>query len=420
MTPSMQSQADVVVVGSGAFGLSVAFHLKQFGVKDVVVLERFGVVSQTSPRAAGLFKLIQPDETRTQISRLSIDKVLNFERDTGVALPVVRSGSLMIARTPQHAALIGKEVEQSRDWGVSIEPIDGAEVHRLAPYFQPGRVDAACYVPDDVYIEEPASMLNAFLEAGRRLGVQVREYSEVTGVRIREGAVQSVVTEAGDIETPVVVDAAGAWAGMVGAMADGWVPVAPVRHQLFITDPISGVEPHYPITRVIDCAVYVRPARGGLMLGGFENDPLPLDPQDAALDFTIDDVPLDITVLDRFRDSLSHEIGAFHGAAIGEHRGGLFTMTSDGRFLAGPVPGVHGLWSATGCNGSGFSASPGIGQVLAEWITTGDTSINMSTLSPERVSHSHTSREELREAGVWQYAHYYDPRASEAEPIYQG
>ena len=131
--------------------------------------------------------------------------------------------------------------------------------------------------------------------------------------------------------------------------------------------------------------MYLRPARGGLMLGGFEAAPLAVDPRAEPPEFDTDDVPLDRDVLDAMADAVADLVPAAQaavGAAVAEHRGGLFTMSPDGRFLAGPVPEVPGLWVASGCNGSGFSSSPAIGEALARWITGGHPEVDLSPAVP--------------------------------------
>jgi glycine/D-amino acid oxidase-like deaminating enzyme len=407
----MISQADVIVIGAGALGLSTALHLAVEGAGNVVLLDRFAPGSQTSPRAAGLFKLIQPDETRTKLSALSIQKMLHFETEMNVPLPVIHSGSIILARTEEHAALIREEVTRSQEWGVEVEMISPMEAHRLMPFLEPRDIRAAAYTPRDIYIEEPSDLLSAYLEAATRLGVGMIANTPVTGFRVHQGQIKGVVTPHGEIGATIVVDAAGAWARLVGQMAGGEVPVAPVRHQLKITDPIVGVQEEFPILRIIDSAVYIRPARGGLMLGGFESDPLSLNPGRPG--FPMDYVPLDTGPLDRLEATVDMQVPALNGAGTQEHRGGAFTMTPDGRFLVGPVPRVHGLWTATGCNGSGFSSSPGIGQALAEWIVQGEPSIDLTLLDPGRFTGPAMDDVQLQGLGSWQYAHYYDPAASQ-------
>jgi glycine/D-amino acid oxidase-like deaminating enzyme len=217
-----------------------------------------------------------------------------------------------------------------------------------------------------------------------------------------------VETTVRSIAAPVAVDAAGAWVRQVAELAGagGAVAVAPVRHQLLITEP-SAVDPAEPITRVADAAVYLRPARGGLMVGGFEAAPLPVDPRAEPAAFSTDDVPLDLGVLREMARQVAGEVPLASAARVAEHRGGLFTMSPDGRFVVGPVPDAPGLWVASGCNGSGFSSSPAIGEALAAWITAGDPPDGLAALSPERFGA--LTDAELIKHGTWQYAHYYDP-----------
>jgi len=145
------------------------------------------------------------------------------------------------------------------------------------------------------------------------------------------------------------------------------------------------------------------------MAGGLEADPLPLDPRRQASSFTTDDVPLDLGVLRRLTAQVAAEAPAVCATPVAEHRGGLFTMTPDGRFIAGPLPNLPGLWVISGCNGSGFSSSPALGEALAAWITTGTAPAGMTVLSPDRFGS--LPDDALVSHGLWRYAHYYDPVA---------
>jgi glycine/D-amino acid oxidase-like deaminating enzyme len=403
------TQADAVVIGAGAFGLSTAYQLAALGAGTVVVLDRFAPASQTSPRAAGLYKAIQADETMARLARWSIAIVREFTDTTGIPLEYVPSGSILAARTAEHAALVDSEARDAIAWGVDVEPLDAAGVHRIAPYLTGRDIRSAYFVPDDIYIEEPGSLLAAYIAAIAGLGSVVEGHAPVTGITVAGGEVQAVSTPRGEILTPLVVDAAGAWARAVGALAGVAVPIAPVRHQLLITRPIAGMSPQEPIARIVDASAYLRPARGGLMMGGMESDPLALDPR---LDpnFTMADTPLDMSILDQFTSALGPLVPALGDTPVAEHRGGLFTMTPDARFLAGPVSGVRGFWTATGCNGSGFSISAGVGRSLAEWIIGGEPPFDLSLLDPNRFGPAPLDDDELVAAGLWRYANYYTPQ----------
>jgi glycine/D-amino acid oxidase-like deaminating enzyme len=397
--------ADVVVIGAGALGLSTALHCALSG-RSVAVVERHTAGSQASGRAAGLFKSVQADELRTRLARRSITKAATFAGWAGIPLAVARSGSFLIARTGPHRDFLCRERDQSRRWG--------ADVREAAPpklsYYHPAGDDFALWCPEDVYIEEPASLIQAYLAACQRHGAVVTEDEPVIGIPVTAGRVVGVETQHRSIAAPVVVDAAGAWVRRVAELAGAQVPVTTVRHQLMITAPIADVDPADPIVRVVDAAVYLRPARRGLMVGGFEPDPLPVDLRRQPASFTTDDVPLDLGVLRRLAAQVSAEAPAASGAPVAAHRGGLFTMSPDGRFVAGPVPDLPGLWVASGCNGSGFSSSLALGEALATWITGGTPPPGLTALAPGRFGLF--PDDVLLSRGLWQYAHYYDPAPS--------
>jgi glycine/D-amino acid oxidase-like deaminating enzyme len=411
--------ADLVVIGAGALGLSTALHAALLGMRPVVV-ERHTAGSQASGRAAGLFKSVQADELRTWLARRSIELALTFPDWAGSELAVSRSGSFLIARTDQHKVYLQTEAGQSALWGVDVREAQPGELASRLSYYRNASNDGAgpelaLWCPEDIYIEEPISLIRACLAAARVHGVELLESETVTGVTVSAGRVTGVETTGRSIAAPVVVDAAGAWTRQVAELAGGEVAVAPVRHQLLITEPVDAVNPADPIVRIVDAAVYLRPARDGLMAGGFEAAPLPLDPRTEASSFCTDDVPLDIGVLQAMTGQLAGEVpilsGAVMSGAVAEHRAGLFTMTPDGRFVTGPVPDVPGLWVASGCNGSGFSSSLAIGEALADWICGRDPRVDISALSPSRFGP--VTDEALVKAGVWQYAHYYDASASD-------
>jgi glycine/D-amino acid oxidase-like deaminating enzyme len=402
-------RADVVVIGAGALGLSVALHCALDG-RSVVVVDRHAAGSQASGRAAGLFKSVQADELRTSLARRSIGKAISFGDWAGVPLEVARSGSFLIARTRRHQGFIRAEAGQSGGWGVRLREAAPAEVADRVSYYRGSGDELAIWCPEDVYVEEPISLVQAYLAACRLHGAEVLEYEAAVGVPVSGGRVTGIETTARSIAAGVVVDAAGAWVRQVAGLAGAQVSLVPVRHQLLITTPLPEVDPAEPITRVADAAVYLRPARGGLMFGGFETAPLPLDPRAEPASFSTADVPLDLGVLRRLAGQVSGE-APLAGAPVAEHRGGLFTMSPDGRFVVGPVPGAAGLWVASGCNGSGFSSSLAIGEALASWIGGGSPPGGVAALAPGRFGP--LTEEALIERGIWQYAHYYDPVATD-------
>ena len=409
----------MVVIGAGALGLSTALHCALAG-RSVVVAERHTAGSQASGRAAGLFKSVQADEVRTILARRSIERAISFGDWAGVPLEVARCGSYLVARTPRHRDYLLAEAAASRGWGADVAEVPAAELDDRVSYYRrsgdAGR-EQVVWCPEDIYIEEPISLIQAYLAGARLAGVTVLESEPVVAVTSASGQVAGVETTARSIVTNIAVDAAGAWTRQVAELAGGRAAVAPVRHQLLVTEPSAEVDPADPITRVVDAAVYLRPARGGLMVGGFEADPLPVDPRARPAGFSTDDVPVDLGVLRGLAGAVAKEVPLAGQAPVAELRGGLFTMSPDGRFVAGPVPDVPGLWVASGCNGSGFSSSLAIGEALAASITGTGRPLarlaaagGLAALAPGRFGA--LTDAELVTRGVWQYEHYYDPADS--------
>ena len=202
-----QMDADLVVIGAGALGLSTALHAALAG-RSVVIIDGSTAGSQASGRAAGLFKSIQADELRTELARRSIRKAISFGDWAGVDLPVTRSGSLLIARTSQHREYLRKEASQSRSWGVEVTEIAPDQ----ASFYQPTGSELALWCPEDIYIEEPMDLVRAYLAAGRLHGVELLESEPVTGITLASGRVAGVQTGQRTVRTSAVVDAGGAGA----------------------------------------------------------------------------------------------------------------------------------------------------------------------------------------------------------------
>ena len=210
--------ADVVVIGAGALGLSTALHCALAG-RSVIVLDRLQAGSQASGRAAGLFKSVQADELRTRLARRSIELALGFANWAGEPLEVERSGSFLLARTQAHADYLRRELAQSAGWGVDLEAASLARLGEQVSYCAPAGEGYALWCPEDVYIEEPISLVQAYAAACRRHGAEVAEDEPVVGIEVTGGQVRAVQTERRRITSGAVVDAAGAWVAQLASLA---------------------------------------------------------------------------------------------------------------------------------------------------------------------------------------------------------
>ena len=403
----MISAADVVVVGSGAFGASAAYHLARRGAR-VVVLERAALASQTSPRAAGLSSQVRATPALTKLAQRAVAKLATFTADTGQPLRFTQSGALKIARTERDAEQLDREVARGAAVGVPIERVSVAEARRRLPILGERGIVAVTWSPTDCNVE-PSELPIGYCRAAEKLGAVLLSHTPATGFAIGTGGVEGVRTPGGTIATGAVVDAAGAWARLLATALGGTLPVVPTRHQLMITEPIAGVGPEFPIARVIDANVYVRHERGGLMLGGYEADPLQPDLAALGPSFEMADLPLDIEVLWRLARSVREQFPIFQDPAIriAEHRGGLPTLTTDDRYLAGPLSGVAGAWVMSGCCVGGLSVAPALGEAMAEWVLDGAPALDLAEISPSRFAGRDLDEAGLRERCRQAYAGHY-------------
>jgi glycine/D-amino acid oxidase-like deaminating enzyme len=401
----MIDRADVVVIGSGGFGASIAFHLVERGVGNVALVDRHEPASQTSPRAAGLVSHARTTELMIELVQLAAAKLQRFTSDTGQPLDWTRSGSLKVARRSEDVPIVEEDAARGERHGLDVELLSGEEANRLNAFLRPEGVLAVLRVGDDLYFD-PAQVAIGYVRAAEARGAAVQPHTTVTRVNIEDGRVRSVETDRGVIRTAIVVDAAGAWTRQVAEASGIRVPLLPTRHQLFVTEPLEGVRAELPIVRVMDAAVYVRPCDGGLLWGGYEEAPRFFDMDALPPDFSIPDTPLDPEVLRRLADDVHAQLPALRAAGVREHRGGLPTMTGDGQHIVGPAPGAAGFFVAGGCNVAGLSVSPAIGEVVAAWIADGEPPLDLGELSIARFRDVPPQAQLERDA-AWQYRHFY-------------
>lgn len=402
---------DVIVIGSGAFGSSTAFHLAKQG-KSVALLDKADIASQTSPRAAGLTGHLRQTEAMTRLSTEALRKIERFSDETGEPIEFYQPGSMSCARRLEDVAVIRERVALGQRLGLSAELISPEEARAKNPFLETKGILAVSYMKRDAYLE-PAQLPLGYARAAEKLGAVLMPNTRVLEIVVENGSATRVVTNRGEFAADAIVDAAGGWVRLVATLAGAQAPVVPMRHQLMITTPLAAVKSSQPTTRILDANVYVRPDRGGLMFGGYECDPKPYDRDTLASDFRIEDIELDMSVLRRLADSVKDQFPIFQEHLdLQVHRGGLPTMTIDGELIVGQAPSVRGLYVIGGCNVGGFSVSPVLGQLLSELICTGVTSHDISRMSPSRFPKD-LSEQDLQEGCRERYANYYTFRVGQ-------
>jgi glycine/D-amino acid oxidase-like deaminating enzyme len=400
------NQADVIVIGSGGLGAATAFCLARRGIRNVALVDKHDIASQTSPRAAGMVSCVRKSDLMIELIKLAVEKIKRFTEDTGQPLDWVHSGSLKVARRPQDVQVIEGDIARGRRHGLDVERLSPQEAHDLNPFLEPRGVLGVIRIGDDMYFD-PSQVAIGFARGAEARGATLLPHTAVTRVLIEHGQVTGIETNEGTIEAPIVVDAAGAWTRQVAEASGIRIPLVPTAQQLFVTEPLQGAHASLPMVRIMDAAVYMRPCDGGILWGVYEDDPRFFDMEALGEGFQIKDMPLDPDVLWRYARDVEQQLPILLKARVREHRGGIPTMTADGQHIVGPTPAARGFFFASGCNVAGLSISPALGEALAAWIVDGTPSIDLAPLSITRFSAGSWSEDQLKQQAAWQYRHFY-------------
>ena len=242
MTEALPTQAEVVIVGGGIIGCSIAYHLTKLGRRDVVLLERGHLTGGTSWHAAGLVNQLRATSTLTELARYAVGLYESLEAETGQATGFRRKGSLPIARTDERLTEIRRMAALGDCFGVEAYEIGLNEVKALYPLMDVSRIKGAIYIPGDGQTN-PVDTAMALAKGARTGGTRIFEETAVTGFERRNGAVSGVCTERGTIACETVVNCGGIWAREIGLMAGVSVPLYAAEHMYVVTDPIEGLSP---------------------------------------------------------------------------------------------------------------------------------------------------------------------------------
>jgi 4-methylaminobutanoate oxidase (formaldehyde-forming) len=402
----MPNEAAVVIIGGGIFGCSIAYHLAKKGVRQVVLLEKNTIASGTTPMAAGLVPQLRATEWLTKAITYSVELYENFTAETGCSPVFQQVGSMKVALTSERVQELEAQVALGKRLGIDIEFLSPQQAERLVPTLRTSAMNAITFAPRDGFVN-PSLAAVGLATAAQRLGATIYTHTPVHGVTLGAGGEHTIHTARGEFRTAVVVDAAGAWARGLGEALGIHIPVVPVRHQYFITAPVPGVSSTQPVVRFPDLNAYMRQENGGLLIGGFETNPLGVNLQTFSPAFEIKDTPGDIAVLQHFQAQVQKYVPILGEAFWVAERRGLPTMTPDGDFLLGDVPGIPGFYLATGCCVTGISAAPILGKLLAELIVDGQPSLDISPLHTSRFGKAYEDPVVLHQACEATYAHYY-------------
>jgi glycine/D-amino acid oxidase-like deaminating enzyme len=401
---SRTKDAEVTIVGGGAIGCAVAYHLARAGYRDVQLVEAGQLAGATSGQAAGLVGQVRTSVERTRLAMASVRLFSRFEQETGWPVDWRQTGSLRIATTDARVEEFRLMAAVATEAGLDVEFLERRALTERFPPMDTRAVKAALWCPTDGYVQ-PNSLTTAYAAAARELGVVVATNTRVLDVLVRDAAVVGLETERGRIATETVINAAGPWAWHIAAMVGLDLPIVPVRHEYFVTGPAAGWQPDWPALRIPDARIYVRPEMTAILCGGWEPKALSVDPHESP--DAIDTLPApDWDVLTSFATALDELVPGTTDLGIRDTFRGWPSFTPDGRFVIGPVAGLRGFVMAAGCNAHGVSGSAGLAEHVVESLEP-DSSPYVRSLSPSRFMDATWSWSDARQGAQRVYETYY-------------
>lgn len=432
MTISLPDRARIVVIGGGIVGCSTAYHLARDHKADVVLLEQGKLTSGSTWHAAGLVGQLRSSASITQVLKYSVDLYKRLKEETGLETGWKMTGCLRLATNEERWTEYRRLATTARSFGMEMHLVSPEEVGRLWPLMDVSDLVGASWLPTDGQAN-PSDITLALAKGARMHGARIFEGVQVTGFDMDNGRIRAVETDQGRIECETVVNCGGQWARQIGAMARVSVPLQPVKHQYIITEAIDGMTPETPTVRDPDRGVYFKEEVGGLVMGGYEQNPqpwrtgLPGDDVPSPWEFQLFDDDFD-----HFEQHMTQAIArvpALADAGLKQMINGPESFTPDGNFILGRAPECRNMFVGAGFNAFGIAAGGGAGWALAEWVIRGEAPLDLWVVDITRFSDLHRDRDWVRERTceaygkhytiAWPHEEYESARPRITSPLYE-
>ena len=377
--------ADVVIIGGGVIGVSIAFHLAELGVKRVMVLERKFLGAGGTGRSVGIIRQLYPTRETSQMVRRSLAVFEQFSDVVGGDAGFVRSGALIGVSAAMRPTL-ERTLALQREIGIEAEILEPAELGRIEPRIDPSGLGAVLWEPGSGY-GDPSAVTAGFAAAARRGGVTIEQGAEVVAIRQASGRLVGVTTAIGDhIDAPIVVNAAGLWAPQVARLASVELPIIVGRHPVFSVARGPDFGPAHCVYLDLAGGSYARPESGSLsIIGSLTDDEAehPMDPELLGSEAGFDEAA---SVLSRSAQA----IPAFADTRFIRGYAGAFDITPDWMPILDESP-LRGFFIAAGMSGHGFKLAPAVGEMVAALTTRSTSPVSLAPFQLTRFAGSATS-----------------------------
>lgn len=405
----MKTSARVVIIGGGIAGCSLAYHLTHVhGWSDIVLLDKGQLTSGSTWHAAGIVTVFHTSPSLMRMRKYSMDLYKKLQADGGDQVGWRTVGSLRVASTPDHFKFLQRQVSQGKAIGLDLAIISPEDSLRLYPLMSQENLYGAMYLPGDGYLD-PSGVTYELAKRAKERGATVYTDTRVTGITLDAKCnVHGVQTDQGEIQTEIVVNAAGMWAPRVGAMVGTHLPMTPLTHQHLQAKVADFTLPKdTPVLRDPANLVYIREEQGGFLIGGFEIDPVAHFTDGAPWEFNQELFPPDWELFDPILQGAIKRVPMIEKAEAVMLLNGPEAITPDSRPLLGPVAGLHGYYVAAGLSHTGFGGGGAIGQIVAEWIVEGEPSQDTQEYNVRRFGEIYRDANVTAERAKESYKYYY-------------
>ena len=401
----VRQNADVVIIGGGAIGCSIAYHLSRYSKKSVLLVEKAQLTHGSTWHAAGLVGQLRSKRNLTRLMQNSVALYRTLERETGQAIDWHEVGSVRLASSAERWSEMKRAATTARGFGFEMELISPKEAQVKFPYITLDGVAGAAWVPSDGYVD-PSSLAQALAKGARSAGVKILQATRVTGFESKDRRITQVLTDKGAIDCEIVVIAAGIWSRAVGALMDVRIPAAALEHQYMVTEPMKERNPKLPTLRDPDRNFYLKPEVGGFAVGGWEMGTPSFHANGVPFEFAQELLPPNMDRFEEIALATAERIPKFGELGLKQLINGAIPVSPDGEPIMGQAIERDNVFVACGFT-SGIAAAGGAGRAMAEWIVQGYPEMDLWPFDLRRFGDFHSGTRALHERAVHAYGSYY-------------
>ncbi|MVO16458.1 GcvT family protein [Parasedimentitalea huanghaiensis] len=399
------TSAKTIVIGGGIIGCSTAYHLAKLGV-ECVLLERKKLTSGTTFHAAGLVGQLRSNANITQLLGYSVDLYNSIEQETGLGTGWKMNGGLRLACNQDRWTEVKRQATTAHSFGLEMQLLTPQEALDLWPLMNIDDVIGAAFMPTDGQAN-PSDITQALAKGARMAGAQIYEDTKVIDLEIKEGKICAVITEQGRIECEKVICCAGQWTRNFAARFGVNVPLVPMEHQYMVTEPINGVPANLPTLRDPDRLTYYKEEVGGLVMGGYEPNPIPWATKGIPRGFHYSLLDSNFDHFEQLVELSLGRVPALEYAGIKTLTNGPESFTPDGNFIIGEAPELANFFVGAGFNAFGIAAGGGAGMALAEWVHKGEPPFDLWSADIRRFGRPHFDSDWIRTRTIEAYGKHY-------------